>query len=61
MEGEEGSAGSTTSSAEDGVATLQPKNQAFDEVETIYCRLPKEYGYDLKLEHYDDAIQDNSF
>lgn len=60
MEGEEGSAGSTTSSAEDGAVNLQAAEK-FDEVETIYCRLPKECEYDMKLEHYDDAIQDNSF
>lgn len=56
MEGEE----STNSSTEDGVIG-DPSKQAFDEVETIYCKLPKESSYDLKLEHYDDAIIDNSF
>jgi hypothetical protein len=34
---------------------------AFDSVETIFVKLGNGVNYDLKLEHYDDYLQDNSF
>ena len=33
----------------------------FDSVETVFVKLGQGIEYDLKLEHYDDFIQDNSF
>ena len=46
---------------DDQNAPLIGEEEQYTTQETIYVRLPPKLKYDLKIEHFDDMLQDNSF
>lgn len=54
-----------TSINSDAPSTIESSDDAtpgaYDEVQTLYVKLPSNRKIDLKLEHYDDFSKDNSF
>ena len=52
---------SENNSTTDGTHTPEEDLEQYDQTETIYVKVQNQKAFDLKIEHFDDMIQDNSF